>query len=140
MTAGSRFAAFGAGVLLTVAGFVGYDLIDTSAASSVSCKQSYPNIPGRVLLENDKVIVQRFTFPPGQWEGVHAHPPNQVFIHLKGGHWTSRYGDQTSSGHWPDGSVGWIGAVSLSEQHESVNSGDEPIELIWVTLKEGCKP
>ena len=65
MTAGSRFAAFGAGVLLTVAGFVGYTLIDTSAASSVLCKQSYPNIPGRVLLENDKVIVQRFTFPPG---------------------------------------------------------------------------
>ena len=92
MSAGSRLAAFGAGVLLTVAGFVGYNMVNTSAAS-VSCKQSYPNIPGKVLLENDKVIVQRFTFPPGQWEGVHAHPPNQVFIHLKGGHWTSRYGE-----------------------------------------------
>ena len=44
-------------------------------APTIPCHQSYPNIPGQVLAENAKMVVQRFTFPPGQWEGVHAHPP-----------------------------------------------------------------
>ena len=102
------------------------------------CHQHYPNISGRVLLENDKVVVQRFTFPPGQWEGVHAHPPDQLYIHIKGGEWTVRYGDRTETGRSETGSVGWYGPVELSADHESVNSGDEPIDLIWVTLKSGC--
>lgn len=102
------------------------------------CHQYYPNIPGEVLLENDKVVVQRFIFPPGQWEGVHSHPPDQLYIHIKGGHWTVRYGKKMHSGYSETGSVGWYGPVDLSADHESVNSGDEPIDLIWVTLKDGC--
>jgi hypothetical protein len=102
------------------------------------CHQYYPNIPGKVLLENDKVVVQRFTFPPGQWEGVHSHPPDQLYIHIKGGKWTVRNGARIESGWSETGSVGWYGPVDLSEDHESVNSGDEPIDLIWVTLKSGC--
>ena len=43
------------------------------------CHQYYPNISGEVLLENDKVVVQRFVFPPGVWEGVHSHPPDQLY-------------------------------------------------------------
>ena len=102
------------------------------------CHQYYPNIPGQVLLENDKVVVQRFIFPPGQWEGVHSHPPDQLYIHIKGGHWTVRFGDKKETGWSETGSVGWYGPVELSADHESVNSGDEPIDLIWVTLKSGC--
>ena len=102
------------------------------------CYQTYPNIEGEVLLENDKVVVQRFVFPPGVWEGVHAHPADQLYIHIKGGHWTVRHGDQRSSGWSETGSVGWYGPVGLDEDHESVNSGNEPIDLIWVTLKTDC--
>ena len=102
------------------------------------CHQYYPNIPGEVLLENEKVVVQRFIFPPGQWEGVHSHPPDQLYIHIKGGEWTVRYGNRTQTGYSETGSVGWYGPVALSADHESVNSGDEPIDLIWVTLKQGC--
>ena len=103
------------------------------------CHQYYPNIQGDVLLENEKVVVQKFTFPPGQWEGVHSHPPDQLYIHLKGGHWTVKYGDTTYPAEFsPTGSVGWYGPVPLSAQHESMNAGNEPIELIWVTLKESC--
>lgn len=102
------------------------------------CHQYYPNIAGEVLLENDKVVVQRFIFPPGQWEGVHAHPPDQLYIHIKGGEWTVRDGSRTETGYSETGSVGWYGPVELSADHESVNSGDEPIDLIWVTLKQGC--
>ena len=105
------------------------------------CHQYYPNIPGEVLLENDKVVVQRFIFPPGVWEGIHSHPPDQLYIHIKGGEWTVKFGDSIKTypaSMSPDGSVGWYGPVSLSQRHESMNSGDEPIDLIWVTLKEEC--
>lgn len=102
------------------------------------CRQHYPNIPGRVLLEDDKMIVQRFSFPPGQWEGVHAHPPHQVYIMLSDTTWTVRYGDRVTTGFSPAGEVGFYGPVDLSEDHESVNSGLSPADVIWVTLKEGC--
>ena len=48
------------------------------------CHIYYPNIPGELLLENDKLIVQRFIIAPGQWEGIHRHPPDQLYIHVKG--------------------------------------------------------
>ncbi len=108
-------------------------------AATNPCHQYYPNIPGEVLLENDKVVVQKFVFPPGVWEGVHSHPPDQLYIHLKGGEWTVKYGEKTYPPQYSaTGSVGWYGPVPLSAKHESVNSGHEPIELIWVTLKDGC--
>ena len=112
--------------------------VEAAEGPASPCHQYYPNIPGKVLLENDKVVVQRFIFPPGQWEGVHAHPPDQLYIHIKGGEWTVRYGNHRETGYSETGSVGWYGPVPLSADHESVNSGDEPIDLIWVTLKTGC--
>lgn len=136
MTIGTRILYMAAGAILALAGLAGHDLYTARAAPS--CHQSYPNIPGKVLLENDKVVVQRFIFPPGVWEGVHAHPPNQLYIHIKGGLWTVRYGNRKQTAVSPTGSVGWFGPVSLSQDHESMNAGTEPIDLIWVTLKEGC--
>jgi hypothetical protein len=99
---------------------------------------NYPNIPGEDILENDSVIVQRFTVNPGQWEGVHAHHPNMLWIHVKGGQWAAR--TKTEPEHpYPhvsaDGSVGWMEPVDLSVGHESGNIGKNPIDLIWVTLK-----
>ena len=99
---------------------------------------NYPNIPGEDLLENDLVIVQRFTVNPGQWEGVHAHHPDMLFIHIKGGQWAAK--TYTESEHpypkaSPDGEVGWMPTIDLSVGHQSGNVGKEPIDLIWVTLK-----
>jgi hypothetical protein len=100
---------------------------------------NYPNIPGEDLLENDFVIVQRFTVNPGQWEGVHSHHPNMLYIHIRGGQWAARskrepeHADPTRSA---DGSVGWMAPIDISEGHESGNIGDQPIDLIWVTLKK----
>ena len=127
--------ALGAG--LGVAGAAAFDVYEALAAYG-TCHQTYPNVEGRVLIENDKFVVQRFIFPPGQWEGVHAHPPHQIYIHLKGGSWTVRNGEDYQNFRSPNGSVGFYGPVSLEDDHESVNSGTEPIDLIWVTLKEGC--
>ena len=104
-----------------------------------ACHQYYPNIAGEVLLENDKLVVQRFIIEPGQWEGIHRHPPDQLYIHIKGGEWTVRYGDDDTTSISPDGEIGWSDtAIELDAKHQSGNTGDEPIDLLWVTLKPGC--
>jgi hypothetical protein len=100
---------------------------------------NYPNIPGEDLLENDLVIVQRFTVNPGQWEGVHAHHPDMLYIHIKGGQWAARSKREPEHAYpapSPDGKVGWMPAIDISEGHESGNIGKDPIDLIWVTLKK----
>lgn len=100
---------------------------------------NYPNIPGEDLLENERLVVQRFLIKPGQWEGVHAHRPNMLYIHVKGGQWGERTYKQPEHPSGPrseDGSVGWMRIVDISEGHESRNEGSEPIDLIWVTLKD----
>jgi quercetin dioxygenase-like cupin family protein len=111
---------------------------------------NYPNIPGEDVLENDLVIVQRFVVNPGEWEGVHEHPGNQLYVHIKDGKWevksnvprpprpagppaanaADRPALRTSGG-----SIGWYPAHPLSEEHQSGNVGPEPIDLIWITLK-----
>ncbi len=99
---------------------------------------NYPNIPGEDLLENDLVIVQRFTVEPGQWEGVHAHHPDMLYIHIKGGQWAAKTYKEPEHPYpnaSPDGEVGWMPAIDLSVGHQSGNVGKEPIDLIWVTLK-----
>ena len=103
------------------------------------CHQVYPNIPGETLLDNDKLVVQRFIVEPGQWEGVHRHPANQLYIHGKGGEWTVRYGDEKNTSLSPDGEIGWSDTgLGLDAEHESQHSGAEPIDLIWVAVKPGC--
>jgi hypothetical protein len=100
---------------------------------------NYPNIPGEDLLENELVIVQRFTVNPGQWEGVHAHHPDMLFIHVKGGQWAVRSKHEPEHAYpdaSPDGEVGWEPTIDISEGHESGNVGKSPIDLIWVTLKK----
>jgi quercetin dioxygenase-like cupin family protein len=99
---------------------------------------NYPNIPGEDLLENDQVIVQRFIVNPGQWEGVHAHHPDMLYIHIKGGQWAARSKSEPEHAYpapSPDGEVGWMPTIDISEGHESRNIGKELIDLVWVTLK-----
>ncbi len=100
---------------------------------------NYPNIPGEDLLENEQVIVQRFTVKPGEWEGVHAHCPDMLFIHIKGGQWAAKSYKEPEHPYphpSPDGEAGWMPTIDISEGHQSGNIGKSPIDLIWVTLKK----
>ncbi len=78
------------------------------------------------------MIVQRFTVNPGQWEGVHAHHPDMLYIHIKGGQWAARSkreGEHAYPAPSPDGEVGWMPTIDLAEGHESGNIGKDPIDL-----------
>ena len=57
-------------------------------------------------------------------------------ILLTDGQSTVRYGDQETMSVSRAGSVGWQRAVALSERHESGNTGDTPLEFLWVNLKQ----
>jgi predicted metal-dependent enzyme (double-stranded beta helix superfamily) len=99
---------------------------------------SYPNVPSEDLLENDRVIVQHFVLNPGQWEGVHGHNANTLYIFIKGGHWLSRATNPPSRlvGNSPDGDVGWMPAIDISAGHESGNTGSAPSDVVWIALKQ----
>ena len=102
---------------------------------------TYPNLEdpdGEVVLENEHVVLQRLVVGPGEWEGIHAHPGNQIYVHIKGGEWSGRIGGKSeySGIVSPDGEVGWMDAIPLSAEHDSGNTGDTPIDLIYVTLKD----
>lgn len=134
--------------LFLVAGLIGGVAATTGVAAtagfaattgSAQTVQVYPNVPGEVVLENERVVVQRFITEPGQWQGVHTHPGNQVYIHVRGGEWTIRRGGQDTISPAETGSLGWWDRVDLSEQHDTANSGDTPIEHILVNLKP-CGP
>lgn len=98
---------------------------------------NYPNIPGEDILENDSVVVQRFLLNPGQWEGVHAHRGNMLWIFIKGGMWSSRTKNTspTAPQFGADGTVGWMPAIDISQGHESGNVGTTPRDVVWITLK-----
>ena len=97
----------------------------------------YPNIPGEDILENDSVMVQQFHLNPGQWEGVHAHRGNQLWIFIKGGLWSSRTNSTAPSKpqFGLDGTVGWMPAIDISQGHESGNVGTTARDVVWITLK-----
>ena len=98
--------------------------------------QHYPNISGEEVFENDRVLVQRFVMLPGEWEGIHSHSGNQLYIMLSEGESTVRYGENERISQSYVGLVAWQPAVDLSERHESGNTGDTPLEWLWVNFKQ----
>ena len=108
-----------------------------------NAQQEYPNVDGETILEDERVIVQRFVLEPGQWEGIHEHPEYQLVIVLNStDELTYRFrGSDTvipgSNDNDPESlSAFWRpGPVSLSDEHESGNTGTRPLEWIAITFK-----
>jgi quercetin dioxygenase-like cupin family protein len=111
--------------------------IPSEANESADYYLNYPNIPGEDILENESVVVQQFHLDPGQWEGVHAHRGNMLWIFIKGGLWSSRTRNAapTKPQYGPDGTVGWMPAIDISQGHESGNVGTTARDVVWITLK-----
>ncbi len=80
--------------VLVLAALMGLSAAGDYRQNSQDCFVKYPNIPGETLLENDRLVVQKFVVRPGQWEGIHTHPGNQLYVHIKGGKWAVRYGEK----------------------------------------------
>ena len=112
--------------------------------SSAEAQQEYPNIRGELLLEDDRVVVQRFVLEPGQWEGIHEHPEYQLVIVLNSSdELTYRFrGSERIMTGSADAEPGQIsafwrpGPVSLSDEHETGNTGTKPLEWIAITFKD----
>jgi hypothetical protein len=68
----------------------------------------------QMMLENERVLVQKLIVPASQSTGACATYPEAS----------------------PDGSVGWMPTIDVSEQHQSGDVGPASIDLIWVTLKK----
>ena len=105
------------------------------APEIVDHRHHYPNIPGEVVFENDRILVQHYVMQPGEWEGIHSHSGNQLFVMLTEGESTVRYGARERVAPSFVGQVAWQPAVDISEEHESGNTGDAPLAWLWVNFK-----
>jgi predicted metal-dependent enzyme (double-stranded beta helix superfamily) len=90
----------------------------------------YANVPGNIVLDNDRVVVQRFVIQPGQSTGRHAHTAHQLLVFVRGGILRSMTG---RSSFWPDGRVVW--QEDAGHDDGATNTGRTPIEVVWVRLK-----
>src|SRR5262249_10018825 len=112
-------------------------LVPASAQDPVQKHQTYGNaaLRGETLLDNDRIVVQKFVIPPGAAEGKHAHAGNQLWIQMTSGEWSAP-SDRTKVTRLGAGTVGWQAEATRAQDHEGgVNIGSSPIELLWVTLK-----
>ncbi len=93
---------------------------------------------GRVVLTNDNVVLQRLVVPAGRWEGQHSHPGNQLYVHIYGGYWSGKMAGEIVYSHElsPDGEGGWMDHIPYEDGHDSGNTGDTDIDLIYVSLKK----
>jgi quercetin dioxygenase-like cupin family protein len=55
------------------------------AAESAKKDVTYAGLQGEVLLDNARVLVQKFVIQPGQSTGSHTHPADQLLVFIKGG-------------------------------------------------------
>ena len=86
------------------------------------------------------MVVQRFVLEPGQWEGIHEHPVNQLVIVLNStNELVYRYRGSERVFERPDDDnvrAFWRpGPVYMSDEHESGNTGNRPLEWIAITFK-----
>jgi quercetin dioxygenase-like cupin family protein len=82
-----------------------------------------------IVLENDRVIVQRIDFQPGKWAGEHEHAGNQLVVLLDALEMNYKEGEDEVKASYKAGAVFWVDAGT--HDHAALNEGSG----ILVTLK-----
>ena len=61
--------------------------VTLTALPAVAAERSpiYAGVCGEVMLENSRVLVERFQLHPGHSTGRHTHPGDQLLVFIKGG-------------------------------------------------------
>jgi quercetin dioxygenase-like cupin family protein len=85
------------------------------------------------VLENDRVMVTRLTFPPGAHEEVHITPQDLVVMQATPGDVEVTFDKETTTSRVETGKTWWISKVT---PHAYSNVGKEPFDLIVVFMKE----
>jgi len=86
----------------------------------------------KVVFENDRVRVLRYTDSPGVRTTPHEHP-DSVMVTLSGFRRRLYSGESQRDVELPAGMTGWLPA----QQHAGENIGDTQTEVIFVELKDG---
>jgi len=86
------------------------------------------------ILENDRVMVARLTFPPGVREQMHITPQDLVVTQATPGDVEVTLDKETITSHVETGKTWWVSKVT---PHAYSNVGHEPFDLIVVFLKDG---
>ena len=87
--------------------------------------------------ENDRVRVWKSVIAPNAPLSPHRHEHGRVLVALQGG--TVRIVDQSGaseSATWETGRAYWLPANLPDTLHSDINTGDRPIEVIVVELKD----
>ena len=92
-------------------------------------QQQYPKAEARILLENDRVVVQRSDFEAGAWVGEHSHAGNQLSVALDGTEMVFKEGEKETTESYKPGDVVWVDAGK--HDHKSLSRG----AFILITIK-----
>ncbi len=109
---------------------VSASLIALGATGALLAQQKYPNLPDvPVVLDNDRVVVQKVEFHPGDWAGEHSHAGGQVVVVLDELKMVYREGGEEVERTYERGDVYWVDPVT--HDHKSLSSGTG----VLITLK-----
>ena len=98
-------------------------------AGILLAQQQYPKAESPVLLENDRVVVQRNDFEAGAWVGEHSHAGNQLAVVLDETEVVYKEGEKETTESYKAGDVFLVDAAK--HDHKSVSRG----AVILITIK-----
>ncbi len=104
-------------------------LVIFAPAGILLAQQKYPSVESPVLLENDRVVVQRTDFEAGAWVGEHSHAGNQLAVILDANELLYKEGEKETTESYKPGDVLWVDAVK--HDHKSLSGGTS----ILITIK-----
>jgi quercetin dioxygenase-like cupin family protein len=92
------------------------------AGAVFAFQQKYPNEPNTpVVLENDRVVVQRLSFAAGSWQGEHSHDGNQLAVAITDIEQLVKTGDKEETRTYKAGDVFWV--EKGTHDHKAIKAG-----------------